>query len=134
MQVSRLTWPEITSIGMESVHARSAGDARISFRRHGCRLLVVVADELQARFFTDAVVQMHGAAASNEKNVAHAPIGEPLHDVVGELDHRDTSATSASARPPRWARFHSIVRSIASPSGTEQRSPSSRCARTVLGT
>ena len=46
---------------------------------------MVIADVADARLVADGVVEVHGAAAGDQKDVAHAPIREPADDVVGEL-------------------------------------------------
>ena len=44
---------------------------------------MVIANVLNARLFSDGVVEVHSSAAGDEKNVAHTPIRETPDDVVG---------------------------------------------------
>ena len=52
---------------------------------------MMIANVLNARLLANRVVEVHGAAADYEKDVAHSPIGEPLDHVVGKLHERRSS-------------------------------------------
>src|ERR1022692_1758063 len=79
-------------------YAGLSADTRIGFGRHGGSLFVMIADILNARFPAYGVVEVHGAAAGNEKDVAHAPIRQLAHDVVGELHARVLSDWGRGSR------------------------------------
>src|SRR5438128_204547 len=94
---------------------------------------MMITDIPNARLRTNAVVQVHGASAGDEKDMANTPVGELAHDIVGKLCQLLTSATTTGECALR-AIFHAIVRSIASRRRTEEVSPNSSRARCVLGT
>ena len=54
---------------------------------------MVIAHVANARFLADGVVEVHGAAARDQEDVAYTPIGKLPCDVVGKL-HGRTVATS----------------------------------------
>ena len=66
-------------------HAGLSADAGVGFGGHGGRLLVVIANVVNARLLANGVVEVHGAAAGDQEDVAHAPIRELADDVVGKL-------------------------------------------------
>ena len=43
---------------------------------------MVIANVLNARLLANGVVEVHGAAARDQEDMAHTPIRELLHDVV----------------------------------------------------
>ena len=49
---------------------------------------MVIANVVNPRLLANRVVEVHGAAAGDEKDVAHAPIRELADNVVGELHER----------------------------------------------
>ncbi len=51
---------------------------------------MVITNVLNERLLADGVVEVHGAAAGDKKDVAHAPIREPPDDVIGKLHERRT--------------------------------------------
>ena len=52
---------------------------------------MVIANVVNARLLADGVVEVHGAAAGDEEDVPHSPIGELSDDVVGKFHARRTS-------------------------------------------
>ena len=120
MQVSRFTWPEMTSIGMESVHAPKTplralmppgpgGDThdpgilltpRIpsAAMAQACSWCWQMGD---ARFLAQGVVEVHGAAARHHEDVAHASLGQMGPHVVGEFCHGSGSLLCWVAGQPR---------------------------------
>ena len=52
---------------------------------------MVITNIMHARFAADGVVQVHAAAAGDEKNVAHPPICEPAGNVIRKLHRRAAS-------------------------------------------
>ena len=52
---------------------------------------MVIANVLNARLLANGVVEVHGAAARDEEDVAHTPIREPLDDVIRKLHERRSS-------------------------------------------
>ena len=77
--------------------AGAACDAGVGLGGHRGSLLVMIADVLDARLVANGVIEVHGSAAGDEKDVAHAPIGELTGDVVGELHGRRSLAGSRVA-------------------------------------
>src|SRR5882762_2762029 len=62
---------------------------------------MMIANVLNARLLANGVVEVHGAPARDEKDVAHAPIRELPDDVVRKLHERRTSERT-SERTPDW--------------------------------
>ncbi len=60
---------------------------RVILRGYGAGLLVMIADELNFSAPAERVVEMHGAAARNQKYMFHSEIGDKTDDVVREF-HR----------------------------------------------
>ena len=48
---------------------------------------MVGADVVDALGGTDGVVEVHGAAAGDEEDVAGAPVAQLAEDVIGEFNH-----------------------------------------------
>jgi hypothetical protein len=46
---------------------------------------VVVANELDAGFPAQGVIQMHRSASRDKEDMAHAPIGKTAEDVIGDF-------------------------------------------------
>ena len=61
--------------------AWSVRDAGIAFRSHGGRLLMMGADVMEPGG-ADGVVEVHGAAAGDQKNVTRAPLFQSAEDVI----------------------------------------------------
>src|SRR5882762_11453957 len=53
---------------------------------------MMIADVLNARLLANGVIEVHGAAAGDEEDVAHTPIRELPDDVVRKLHEHRTSA------------------------------------------
>ena len=67
--------------------AEGAGDARVALGGHGAGLLVVIAGPAEARLARDGIVEVHGAAARDEKDVADPMFDELLDNVIRETHH-----------------------------------------------
>ncbi len=52
---------------------------------------MVIAHVLNAWLLANGVVEVHSASARDQEDVAHAPIREPLDDIVRKLHERRTS-------------------------------------------
>ncbi len=66
-------------------HADISGDPGVGFGGHGAGLFVVVADELDAGFPAQGVVEMHRSASRDKEDVADTPIGKTAEDVIGDF-------------------------------------------------
>ena len=65
-------------------HIEDAGSIRdtcIAFRSHGGGLLMMRADVVETRG-TDGVVEVHGTATGDQKNVTRAPLLQPAEYVI----------------------------------------------------
>ena len=117
--VSRLTCPEITTIGCESTYApntpfnalippgpvvtlTTAGcplSQRVTLGRYRARLLVVAKGGRQTGRSTKGVVQMHRAASGNHEHIANAAPSQKAGNQIGNSNHAlGTIAFSCSIR------------------------------------
>ena len=56
--------------------------ARIGFRRHRRRLLMMAVDHLEPCVVPERVVEMHGAAADDGEDMLDALFDEKIRDIV----------------------------------------------------
>jgi hypothetical protein len=69
-------------------HRREAvRQPEIAVRGHGAALLVVTANVREVRAPADCIVEVHRAAAGDEKDMPDPVLRQHLGDVVGETHH-----------------------------------------------
>ena len=68
-----------------------------------------VADGHEARFAGERLVEVHGAAASYQKTVANAEVGDELQNVVRKLDHACSMVRGSAWEVGYLARHHSLL-------------------------
>src|SRR5882762_6129416 len=76
---------------------------------------MMIADVLNARLLANGVIEVHGAAAGDEEDVAHTPIRELPDDVVRKLHEHRTSALCS--RTDEKTRSRVAVLCMGSPGG-----------------
>ena len=104
MHVSRLTCPEITKSGTESVHAPKTPLSAlmppgpvVTFNTRPCRTparnipppsrtpVRGIANVPDARFAADRIIQVHRPATGDQEDVGYTPVGQLRNDVVGQF-------------------------------------------------
>src|SRR5262249_32353978 len=90
--------------GGHEAHADLVADLRVGLGGHGRGLLVQGRDGLDAPALAERVVEVHGAAAAHEEDVADAEVGQGAHEPVRQLHGRPASgrwngAAKSTARP-----------------------------------
>jgi hypothetical protein len=65
----------------------AAGDARIGFGGHRCRLLVMEKHRCDVGMMTERIVEEHRPATGDEEDMAKTVIGHRLSQVRGDGSH-----------------------------------------------